>query len=87
MAVDKLNEKKKKQEDNERKVTQETGVTLVSKDKDGQELQQNGSTNETEDREQKHENGTNELGSTMPKISNLNSNTHASISTSTTVVT
>ena len=80
----KLNEKKTKQEDKERKVTQETGVTLVSKDEDGQELQQNGSKNEIEDREQKHENGKNEYGS-MPKISNLNSNTHASIPTATTV--
>ena len=51
-------------------------------------LQPNGSKNKIEDGEQKqHENGKNENGGTMPSVTNLNSNTHASIGTSTTVVT
>ena len=78
-------------EDNQRKNTQETMVALVSREEhenSNEVLQPNGSKNEIEDGEQKqHENGKNENGGTMPSVNNLNSNTHASIATSTTVVT
>ena len=78
-------------EDNQRKNTQESMVALVSREEhenSKEVLQPNGSKNEIEGTEQKqYENGKNENGGTMPSVNNLNSNTHASIATSTTVVT
>ena len=79
-----------KKNDNERKITQETAVTMITKDEpetsNGENKHENGNKNDIEENEQKHENGTNEQ-SNLLTTTNLNSNTHASITTSTSIVT
>ena len=82
-----------KRDDSERKITQETAVsavTMVTKverdTSNDEEKHQNGNKNEIEVKEEKHENGTNEQ-SNLINTTNLKSNTHASITTSTSIVT
>ena len=91
LSTDKLNDKKRLTENNARKDTQQTMVAMVSKDEaenSKEPLQPNGSNNETQEREQKHrETEKNGSSGTMPPVTNLNSHTHSSIATSTTVVT
>ena len=66
LNTDKLNDKRKMSENNERKNTQETMVALVPKDESEnskESLQPNGSNKEIQDREQKtREKGKNENG-------------------------
>ena len=91
LSTDKLNDKKRHTEKTARKDTQETMAPLVSKDEaenSKEPLQPNGSNKETQEREQKHlETEKNGSSGTMPSVTNLNSHTHTSIATSTTVVT